>query len=183
VKDHVDARTIEYEQVGKHYALTYINNVPLNETHHEYKVNYIKCVETNLKTGDSKTFTWVTNIQVTDKNVFILMRIGRSRWKIENETFNTLKNQGYNFEHNYGHGKKYLNNTMAHLMMLQFLCDQVQELLSPAFQKALKKAGTKRELWHEMRIISHWFVFDSWTHLFESIAQKKVVDPPPSAAA
>jgi hypothetical protein len=29
------------------------------------------------------------------------MRAGRARWKIENETFNTLKNQGYNFEHNY----------------------------------------------------------------------------------
>ena len=27
------------------------------------------------------------------------MLIGRSRWKIENETFNTLKNQGYHFEH------------------------------------------------------------------------------------
>jgi hypothetical protein len=24
------------------------------------------------------------------------MRGGRARWKIENETFNTLKNQGYN---------------------------------------------------------------------------------------
>jgi hypothetical protein len=35
-----------------------------------------------------------------------VMRGGRARWKIENETFNTLKNQGYNFEHNYGHGKK-----------------------------------------------------------------------------
>ena len=34
------------------------------------------------------------------------MRGGRARWKIENETFNTLKNQGYHFEHNYGHGKK-----------------------------------------------------------------------------
>jgi hypothetical protein len=27
---------------------------------------------------------------------------GRARWKIENETFNTLKNQGYQFEHNFG---------------------------------------------------------------------------------
>ena len=27
---------------------------------------------------------------------------------IENQTFNTLKNQGYNIEHNYGHGKYHL---------------------------------------------------------------------------
>jgi hypothetical protein len=26
------------------------------------------------------------------------MKGGRARWRIENETFNTLKNQGYNFE-------------------------------------------------------------------------------------
>jgi len=27
-----------------------------------------------------------------------VMRAGRARWKIENETFNTLKNQGYHFD-------------------------------------------------------------------------------------
>ena len=56
------------------------------------------------------------------------MRGGRARWKIENETFNTLKNLGYNFEHNYGHGKKYLSTVFGLLMMLAFLLDQIQEL-------------------------------------------------------
>ena len=45
-------------------------------------------------------------IKITDNNLYELMRGGRARWKIENETFNTLKNQGYQFEHNFGHGKK-----------------------------------------------------------------------------
>ena len=36
------------------------------------------------------------------------MRAARARWKIENETFNTLKNQPYNFGHNYGHGLNHL---------------------------------------------------------------------------
>ncbi|MEZ4549426.1 MAG: hypothetical protein R2874_02835 [Desulfobacterales bacterium] len=45
-------------------------------------------------------------------------RGGRARWKIENETFNTLKNQGYNFEHNYGLGVKNLSLIFAMLMML-----------------------------------------------------------------
>jgi len=31
------------------------------------------------------------------------MWAGRARWRIENETFNTLKNQGYGFERNFGH--------------------------------------------------------------------------------
>ena len=37
-------------------------------------------------------------------------------------TFNTLKNQGYNFEHNYGLGQKYLSIVFVKLMMLAFLC-------------------------------------------------------------
>jgi len=41
------------------------------------------------------------------------MRGGRARWKIENETYNTLKNQGYHFEHNFGHGHHYLSVTFA----------------------------------------------------------------------
>ena len=45
-------------------------------------------------------FSWVTDLRVSKRNVYHLMRGGRARWKIENETFNTLKNQGYNFEHN-----------------------------------------------------------------------------------
>ena len=48
------------------------------------------------------------------------MYAGRSRWKIENETFNTLKNQGYNFDHNFGHGFKYLSIFLSYLMLLAF---------------------------------------------------------------
>ena len=45
-----------------------------------------------------------------------LMRGARVRWKIENETFNTLKNQGYHFEHNLGHGRAHLSTVLMHLM-------------------------------------------------------------------
>ena len=60
---------------------------------------------------------------------------GRARWKIENETFNTLKNQGYHLEHNYGHGEQNLSVVLALLMMLAFLVDQVQQLCCPLFQE------------------------------------------------
>ena len=41
-------------------------------------------------------FSWITDFLLTPENVWDIMRGGRARWKIENETFNTLKNQGYN---------------------------------------------------------------------------------------
>jgi hypothetical protein len=36
-------------------------------------------------------------------NVYLIMKRGRARHKIENETINTLKNQRYKFEHIFGH--------------------------------------------------------------------------------
>jgi hypothetical protein len=58
-------------------------------------------------------FSWVTDLPLTPDTVYFVMRGGRARWKIENETFNTLKNQGYQFEHNFGHGVKNLSVALA----------------------------------------------------------------------
>lgn len=71
--------------------------------------------------------------------------------RTENETFNTLKNQGYHFEHNFGLGKEHLSEVFAMLTMLAFLVDQAQQLCSPLFQAALEKAGSKRALWEMQR--------------------------------
>ena len=40
--------------------------------------------------------SWVTNLEVTKEDVYEIVRAARTRWKVENENFNTLKNQGYN---------------------------------------------------------------------------------------
>ena len=36
-------------------------------------------------------FSWITDFLLIPENVWDIMRGGRARWKIENETFNTLK--------------------------------------------------------------------------------------------
>ncbi|MFQ5419757.1 MAG: hypothetical protein ACE5EY_05285 [Anaerolineae bacterium] len=56
------------------------------------------------------------------------MRGGRARWKMENETCNTLKNQGYHCEHNFGDGKNHVSVVFALLMMRAFAVDQAQQL-------------------------------------------------------
>lgn len=75
------------------------------------------------------------------------MRGGRARWKIENETFNTLKNQGYNLEHNYGLGEKHLGVVFTMLMMLAFLVDQTQQLCCQLFQCVWGKVRSEKALW------------------------------------
>lgn len=86
-----------------------------------------------------KKFSWVTDISLTTHVVWDVMRAGRSRWQIENETFNTLKNHGYEFEHNYGHGEEHLCSVFSGLCLLAFLIDNLQRLGCKVMQKVLKK--------------------------------------------
>ncbi len=81
-----------------------------------------------IRKGKEYNFSWITDLELRRDNVYQVMRGGRGQWKIESETFNTLKNQGYELEHNYGHGQKHLTTVFGILMMLAFFVDQVQEL-------------------------------------------------------
>ncbi|MDA1049082.1 MAG: hypothetical protein O3C40_01200 [Planctomycetota bacterium] len=89
-------------------------------------------------------------------------------WKIENETFNTLKNQGYPFGHNLGHGQQNLSTIFALLLlMLAFLVDQTQELCCPLFQAVRQKRITRRSLWDHQRSHFRHFEFTSMQQLHE----------------
>ncbi len=98
------------------------------------------------KKGKATRFSRISFIAISKVNVEAIMRIGRSRWKIENETFNTLKNQGYHFEHNYGHGKNHLSSTLAILMLLAFVTDQIYQRCSKLFNDLWYAAKTKSKL-------------------------------------
>lgn len=98
------------------------------------------------------------------------MRAGRARWKIENETFNTLKNQDYNLGHNYGLGKKNLSGVFTILMMLAFLIDQAQQLSCWLFQEALVKEESKRSLWEAIRAFFRNYPVDSMETILRAIA-------------
>jgi len=69
--------------------------------HEGHLVNVLSCHEIKEK-QEPKDFVWLTNLNLTSKNCFIIANEGgRKRWKIENEGFNTQKNGGFNLEHAY----------------------------------------------------------------------------------
>lgn len=154
---------------GTHYQFRYLNGVPLNDSHFDLEINFLEVIETTPK-GKTQRFSWVTDIPLTDDNLVQIMRGGRSRWKIENETFNTLKTQGYHFEHNYGHGHNYLSTVLAYLMLLAFLIDQVQQRCCQVFQRAKEKMKSKRSLWEQLRVLFLGFTLPDWYTLLGSIA-------------
>ncbi len=156
------------DDAGTTHEFHAYHDVPLNDTHHDYRVNVLEYWETK-KDGRKQHFSWVTKLTLTPENVYQAMRAGRSRWKIENETFNTLKNQGYNFEHNFGHGYQNLCSVMTMLMMLAFLIDQVQQLCCKVYQKARQHVGRLTILFEKVRVLIEMFVFESWIHLYTFI--------------
>ena len=101
-----------------------------------------------------------------------------ARWKIENETLNTLKNQGYHFDHNFGHGNKNLSVVFAFLMMLAFLVDQTQQLCCPLFQAAWEKLKTKCHLWDEIRSHFRTLLFTSMAELLTALVRGIVPQRP-----
>ena len=153
----------------KAHFFRFINQISLNKSHPDLLVNVLEYWQIDKDEKITK-FSWVTDILITEENVFQLMRAGRARWKVENETFNTLKNQGYNLGHNYGLGKKNLSSVFTILMMLAFLIDQVQQLSCWLFQEALQKAESKRYLWESIRGFFHNYRVDSMETILRAIA-------------
>jgi len=164
-------RVTSYERhdraAGLVHRFRFINDLPLNASQAHVRVNFIEYWEM----GDAKVqhFSWVTDVRVSTRNVYALMRGGRARWKIENETFNTLKNQGYHFEHNYGHGEQNLSVVFATLMMLAFLVDQTQQLCCALFRAVWTKLGSKRLLWERMRALFYSYALESMHELWEAL--------------
>ena len=98
------------------------------------------------------------------------MRGGRTRSKIENETFNTLKNQGYPFERNFGHGNKHLSTVFAYLMLIAFFVDQLQQLGCKLFTKALARLQSKKNVWERQRSYFFHHFIDSIELLWNALA-------------
>jgi hypothetical protein len=164
-------RVTDYERhdraTGVVHRFRFVNDVPLNASRADVRVNFIAYWE--LGKDKVQSFSWVTDLWVNKRNVYKLMRGGRARWKIENETFNTLKNQGYNFEHNYGHGEQNLSVVFATMMLLAFLVDQTQQLCCALFRAVWAKLGSKRLLWERMRALFYGYHLESMREVLEAL--------------
>lgn len=167
-RGQVRTHTIEEEKVQHHFY--WMNIVPLNGQGN-VRVNFLY-YEEHRPNRKPLRFSWVTFLRLRKSNVYEeIMRGGRARWKIENETFNTLKNQGYHFDHNYGHGYKHLCNVLALIMLLAFLIDQLIQATNDIFQAIWTEVKTKARIWECMRAIFLTTVIYSFKELFIGIAE------------
>jgi len=115
----------------------WMTDIPIRNTADALHVNWIsiKHADPNDKSKNC-VHSFITNLTPTKDNIEELVSCGRARWKIENGCFNNLKNRGYNFEHNFGHGKKHLASVMATFNLIAFCMNMVLGLFNTKWQQA-----------------------------------------------
>jgi len=150
---------------GLIHKYEWINNLFLNGNKAAPVVNFFEYSIIKDEDRISYTNSWVTDIQVNIDNVKKLVKAGRAKWKIENENFNTLKNQGYHAEHNFGHGKKNLSFNFFLFILMAFFMHQIIELTDPLFKKARAKYSARKEFWNQLRCTIRILVFENWESL------------------
>jgi hypothetical protein len=151
---------------GRHHELwTYrlASRVPLRAGDDALYGNWCELHITHAKTGASIYHNaWVTNHALSVANVAVVSSMGRTRWKVENENINVLKNQGYHLEHNFGHGALYLANTLFTLNLLAFLVHTTLHIANHEYRLLRETLAVRRTFFHDFRALTRYLLFDNW---------------------
>ncbi len=120
--------------------------------------------------------SFITDLPAGPDTVVELAACGRARWKIENETFNVLKNNGYNLEHSFGHGKPNLSAILVSLNLLAFAMHTVCDIGDELWRAARHKLRPGYNFFSKLAAITIYLIFASWEDLLLTLAFAK---PPP----
>lgn len=133
-------------------STSYVNGISYNK-------RTVNVFEANLvdKKKQEKHYTFITNLVVSKKNVNMLVQAGRSRWKIENEGFNTQKKLRYAIEH--------VNCECYQAMKNHYLLTQIADILMQLFENGAKMLKFLKKTAKEMS-----------SNLFEAIRTRRITD-------
>ncbi len=178
----VEERTVKQKAGSKRLTCRYrwFAQVPLRDGRDAMRVNWVGVTVTDAKGKATYDGAFVTSLPVTQDTVGEIVACARARWKIENESFNVLKSNGYHLEHNFGHGKQNLAMMFAAMNLLAFavhtVCDGLERLWIDA--RTAKRA--RKRFFEHIRIITAYLVFPDWQTLMQTLTNSK---PPPDIAA
>lgn len=163
------------EPKGGFRQYTWMEGLELSDRKDAARVNVVQ-LEIFDAEGKLTYFNrWGTNLRLTIESVVLIARAGRSRWKIENEVFNTLKKGGYHIEHNFGHGKNRLSFNFFLLNLLAFFLHQILMIVDSHYQSAVASMRTRKRFWERLQSLFDIFVFDDWTALYQAIPYRRTI--------
>lgn len=172
---------VEKRWTGKtHHLDTYrfVNCVPIKDGHDAQNVNWCEMTTT---LPDGKVIyqnAFATNFEISKDNVQQIFADGRSRWKVENENNNILKNRGYHLNHNFGHGEKYLSQVLLTLNILAFMFHTVLEMVDPRYKLIRDELPTRMTFFDDIRALTRYLYFQNWESLLIFMIQGLELDIP-----
>jgi len=177
-----DEHTITQKTTGKRltYRYRWFEDAPLRDGQDAMLVNWIGATITDAKGHVTYSSAFVTSLPVTRDSVAEIVACARARWKIENESFNVLKSNGYHLEHNFGHGKQNLAMMFAAMNLLAFALHTICDALEPLWINARTAKRARTRFFEHIRTITAYLVFPDWTTLMQTLIDSK---PPPHVEA
>ncbi len=155
------------------YTYRWIEGVPLRDGKDALQVNWIGVTLTGASGKTTYNGAFATSLPVTRETVAEIAACARARWKIENESFNVLKNHGYHLEHNFGHGKKHLAKTFAAMNLLAFAFHTVCDCLETQWVQARQIVAARNRFFLHLATICAYVLFPSWIALIQTLIQGK----------
>ncbi len=143
IQDNTENKSSEDGKITKNY--TWINNIPYGD----HTLHWIKCQEKKPPWPKNKTgitnFIYLSSFEINKKNCHAIVEAGRLRQKIENEGFNTQKNQGYNMTHKYSRVSDLAYKNYYQSLQIAHIIVSMVELSSKV--RKLRKNMTLKFLW------------------------------------
>jgi hypothetical protein len=165
---------------GRHHeqwTYRWADHLPLRVGADALQVNWCEITIVREDTGKQTYHSaWITSHEVTEQTVAEVVAAGRARWKVENEAINVLKNQGYHFEHNFGHGQQHLSAVLLSLLLLAFLFHTALHLSCPMYQAIRRVRGARRNFFDDLRALTLYLYFPGWNELIAFMFQKLKLD-------
>lgn len=150
------------------YVYRYANKVPLRDGNDALDVNWLDIKVLNeIDNEELYHNSFITNHRINEKKAEAVAVAGRCRWKVENEDINTLKNHGYNLEHNYGHGGKFLSSLLVSLILIAFLFHTILNIVDKKYKVLRESLPSRKELFIDIRTLIRYLCFDSLQQLFD----------------
>jgi hypothetical protein len=177
----IEERSVTRKDGGKTLTCRYrwFSKAPLRDGKDALAVDWIGVTISDAKGKATYDGAFVTSLDVTPENVAEIAACARARWKIENESFNVLKNNGYHLEHNFGHGKQNLAMLFAAMNLLAFAMHTVCDCLEDLWRDARTAKRARKRFFEHIRTITAYLVFPDWRSLMLTLITSK---PPPEIA-
>lgn len=159
----------------------YAHQLPLRSGPDTLYVNWCEVAIYREDTGERiYNNAFATSHLLAEQSLIPIITAGRTRWKIENENNNVLKNYGYHLEHNYGHGKQYLAAILVMLNLLAFLFHTILDLTHRQYQLIRQELGTRQTFFQDIQALTRYLYFDTWDSLLTFMFQQLELELPPS---